>query len=367
MQQRNKQALESPQLKPVVAQRKTAVTSQAVKRPIAPPVYRPQPTPRVLQRKIANDAIVVKPPIAPPVYRPEAKKTIQPKAITPQRKSPVPPPVYRPEQPRIVQPKMASTAPARTQPNAPSIYRAQPMQVSAKQPHQLAQVKSKGTLSPQSQTVMQKKESSFTVSHLAVHLPVQTKLPCRGAIQRSLAPMDNKTIKDFSGFHALGKDKAEEDLTEDDIQRMKDGTYLLTGFHGEVNCNCFGWALGEDRDTGDIGKLYNWKKDYGGAKNFTDPSSESAVIILWGNKEGKGEDTWDVLHASVKLTHAQLLSRSGKFKGLDVSRKALRESGIPDPFWSSAGGMGYGIFVHPRNWFEGGDFGVALKGMKAAK
>jgi hypothetical protein len=324
MQQRNKQAL---QIKPVVVQHKTAVTSQAVKRPVAPPVYRPQPVPRVLQPKIANNAIALKSPIAPHVYRPEAKKIVQPKAITPQRQSPAPPSMYRPEQIRIVQPKMASTAPVRTPPNVPSIYRAQPV----------------------------------------VHFPVQTKVPWQGAIQRSLAPMDNKTMKSFSGFHAIGKDKAEEDLTDDEIQRMKNGTYLLTGFHGEVNCNCFGWALGEDRDTGDIGKLYQWKKDYGGAKNFTDPSSESAVIILWGNKEGKGEDTWDVLHASVKLTHAQLLSRSGKFKGLDVSRKALKDSGITDPFWSSAGGMGYGIFVHPRNWFEGGDFGVALKGMKAAK
>lgn len=361
MQQRNKQVLQAPQLKPVVAQRKTAVTSQAVKRPVAPPVYRPQPTPRVLQPKIANDAIVVKPPIAPPVYRPEAKKIVQPKVITPQRKSATP-------RPRIVQPKMASTAPARTQPNAPSIYRAQPKQVSAKpQPHQPPQMKSKGTPSPQSHTVMQKKESSFTVRQLAVHLPVQTKLPCRGAIQRSLAPMDNKIMKAFSGFHALGKDKAEEELTAEEIQRMKDGTYMLTGFHGKVNCNCFGWALGEDGDTGNKGKIYNWKKDHGGEKNFTDPSSESATIILWGDKEGKGEDNWDVLHASVKLTHAQLLSRSGNFKGLNVTRQALRESGIPDPFWSSAGGMGYGIFVHPRNWFEGGDFGVALKGMKAAK
>jgi hypothetical protein len=201
--------------------------------------------------------------------------------------------------------------------------------------------------------------------------PVQTKLAGRGVIQREVTDMDDQSIKDLATFHALGKengqDKDLDKLTKDEIQQMKNGTFLLTAFHG-VSCNCFGWALGEDRDTGDKGDLYNWKKDHGGEQNFTDPDSQSATIILWGDKEGQeDEDKWDVLHASVKLTHAQLVARSGKFKGLNVTKKALTEKGVPDPCWSSAGGMGFGIFVHPQNWFEGGDFGVALKGMKAAK
>jgi hypothetical protein len=87
---------------PVVAQLKTAVTAQSIKRPIAPPVYRPQPTPKVLQRKQSPSAPqsvqAQRHPIAPAVYRPEQKKIAQLKpASTGMRVAPKAPPVYRPQ------------------------------------------------------------------------------------------------------------------------------------------------------------------------------------------------------------------------------------------------------------------------------
>ena len=345
--------------------------SNKVKRPVAPPVYRPQPLPKVLQRKLPagltsslqrgsatgppEAPAVYRPqpipkvlqtksssikslkagqaqrhPIAPPVYRPEAKKIVQPKAISPHRKSPVASLVYRPEQTRTAQPKSAPAASA------------------------CREIK------------MEANQGDYRLGSL--RLPVQRKLKFQGIIQRAMSAMDDETLISLSDLHAVGKAKEDkEQLTADEIRQMKDGTYLLTGFNGAVKCNCFGWAIGDDLDTGDKGHIYNWKQDHGGEANFTDPDSANAKIILWGDKEGKGEDEWDVLHASVKLSHAELLARSGRFKGLDITKQELKESGIPDPCWSSAGGMGYGIFVHPRDWFEGGDFGVALKGMKAGR
>jgi hypothetical protein len=148
----NRQEKRAPQFKPVVAQLKTDVLAQSVKRPVAPPVYRPQSTPKVLQTKSApaqspQAGQASRPPVAPPVYRPEAKKAIQPKALTQQRKTPTAPPVYRPEQQRIAQPKMASTALAHTLPKAPPVYHPQVKQVNA-QPGLPAQMKSKMASSP---------------------------------------------------------------------------------------------------------------------------------------------------------------------------------------------------------------------------
>jgi hypothetical protein len=52
------------QTKPVVAQLKTGVSAQSVKRPVAPPVYRPQPLPKLMQRKMATVAANGAPPVA---------------------------------------------------------------------------------------------------------------------------------------------------------------------------------------------------------------------------------------------------------------------------------------------------------------
>ena len=82
----NRQAGHGPQFKPAVAQLKTAVSAQSVKRPVAPPVYRPQQAPKVLQTKSSSAqrpsaGQAPRRPVAPPVYRPEAKKLFLPKAV----------------------------------------------------------------------------------------------------------------------------------------------------------------------------------------------------------------------------------------------------------------------------------------------
>lgn len=104
------------QFKPVVAQLKTPVSAQSIKRPVEPPVYRPQPTPKVAQRKMATDAGNRKPPIAPPVYRPQVPKVLQTKSSSPSSphvsqvpRRPITPPVYRPQPNKIVQPQAISS------------------------------------------------------------------------------------------------------------------------------------------------------------------------------------------------------------------------------------------------------------------
>jgi hypothetical protein len=125
----NRQAGHGPQFKPAVAQLKTAVSAQSVKRPVAPPVYRPQATPNAAQPKMAHGGVNRKPPVAPPVYRPQpVPKVLQTKALADQQKNPsavphrpVAPPVYRPKQQELVQPKSALQS--RKPPAAPPVYR----------------------------------------------------------------------------------------------------------------------------------------------------------------------------------------------------------------------------------------------------
>ena len=138
----NRPAGQVPKFKPVVAQLKTRVSSQGVKRPVAPPVFRPQPMPKVAQPKLTTETVNRKPPIAPSVYRPQSTPLL-PKiaqarmAVTPPKpgvsassmKHPVAPPVYRPQQePKVLQTKRAggqSPRPGQTQrpPAAPQVYR----------------------------------------------------------------------------------------------------------------------------------------------------------------------------------------------------------------------------------------------------
>lgn len=136
----NPQAGRAPQIKSVVAQLKPGVSVQSFKRSVAPPVYRPQPLPKVLQTKSSSGqrplGQALRSPIAPPVYRPEAKKIVQPKTISQQRKLPTPAPVYRPEQKRIVQGRIASAAKPHTPP------RVLPHAASSKLPIQAKQAQS---------------------------------------------------------------------------------------------------------------------------------------------------------------------------------------------------------------------------------
>ncbi len=108
--------------KPVVAQFKTGVSVETLKRPIAPPVYRPQPTPKVLQTKNALPPTPHRPqpprqPVAPPVYRPQSSpKVLLPKMTNPaaNQKLPVTPRVYAPQvTPRVIPaPKVLQAKPS---------------------------------------------------------------------------------------------------------------------------------------------------------------------------------------------------------------------------------------------------------------
>ena len=146
----NRQAVAASHVKPGVTQLKTAVSAQSVKRPAAPTAFRPQPTPKVLQTKSSSArrppaAHSPRAPVAPPVYRPEAKKVVQPKVASAQRKSPTPPPPYRPGQKRVAQPKMAAAAQAPAAAKTPPVYRPRPapkvLQMKQAQPAAVAQNK----------------------------------------------------------------------------------------------------------------------------------------------------------------------------------------------------------------------------------
>jgi hypothetical protein len=97
----NRQAGHAPQFKPGVAQLKTAVSAQSVKRPVAPPVYRPQAKLVGVQAKMAGSAQLKTHPVAPPVYKPQpvpkvlqTKKTVNQQAVQRlQQHKPFAPPV----------------------------------------------------------------------------------------------------------------------------------------------------------------------------------------------------------------------------------------------------------------------------------
>jgi hypothetical protein len=77
----NREAGYTPQIKPGVAQQKTAMSAQSGKRPVAPPVYRPQAMPNAAQPKMASGAVIREVPVAPPVYRPpQVPKVLQTKS-----------------------------------------------------------------------------------------------------------------------------------------------------------------------------------------------------------------------------------------------------------------------------------------------
>ena len=103
-------------LKPVVAQLKTAVPAQSIKRPVAPPVYRPQPAPRVAQAKMSNSNMNPKPPVTPPVYYPQPSPKVLQKKTSPTpihnprlaTRPPRAPMAHRPVAKQIVQTKTIS-------------------------------------------------------------------------------------------------------------------------------------------------------------------------------------------------------------------------------------------------------------------
>lgn len=185
------------------------------------------------------------------------------------------------------------------------------------------------------------------------------------AIQRYPEAMDDDGAKVFGSLYSTDHSgKADDDYTDDELAEIKDGVYMLTSQNPPgMQANCIGWAQNDDMFIVP-GNIYTWEQEY----TSTATDAQDAKIILWGTKDEEDEDNenkWDVLHASVLLTHAEIAARSREFAGFQaITAQALSDAGIEDPCWTSAGGMGFGVFVHPRDWFEGGDFGTALKGMK---
>lgn len=131
----NRQAPQKPQLnKPVVAQRKTAVPVQGIKRPGAPPVYRPE------QKRVAQPKMAVAPartvPKTTPVYRPQPvpkfyrrrKRIFRVLSLKTNVKTPAVPPAPRPtRQPATLQKKAVASHPsakglARQMPVAPPVH-----------------------------------------------------------------------------------------------------------------------------------------------------------------------------------------------------------------------------------------------------
>jgi hypothetical protein len=101
----NRRAGHVAQIKPGVAQLKTAGPAQSINRPVAPPVYCPQPVPKVLQKKVSpvqspRAGQAPRQPVAPPIYRPQPKPVIAQAKMSVNsqiRKTTVAPPVYRPQ------------------------------------------------------------------------------------------------------------------------------------------------------------------------------------------------------------------------------------------------------------------------------
>lgn len=193
---------------------------------------------------------------------------------------------------------------------------------------------------------------------------VQAGVPLN-TIQRYPDQMDDDNAKVLGSlYNSDYSNKKDEDYTEEELTEIKTGVFMLTPLNPDgMAANCIGWAKDSD-SIESTGSIYTWKLEY----TSTEADAADAKIILWGTKDGDEEDDeseWDIAHASVLLTHAEIAERSKVYGGFEeITTESLVEAGIDDPCWTSAGGFGYGVFVHPRDWFEGGDFGTALKGMK---
>lgn len=165
---------------------------------------------------------------------------------------------------------------------------------------------------------------------------------------------------EFLGLIDFTQSRDGESDEQTKVERIKGELTPLSKFSG-VTFNCYGWALGYITFDDPGSKLSAWKHRLGNQYNFLDEDDSNATILLWGR--GQGDDS-EILHASVRLTHEQLKARkAGTYKNaLSYDQPTLNS--LPDPFWSSAMGFGFGIAAHPKYWFRGGDFGQPVAGMK---
>lgn len=171
-----------------------------------------------------------------------------------------------------------------------------------------------------------------------------------------LVKWKDEEIAGLTEFTASLEDESEEEK----VQRIKGELTPLSKFSG-VTFNCYAWAMGDItfNDPGD--KLKTWKHRLSKEYDFLDQDDANAAILLWGEEEG---DDWEIRHASVKLTHAQLKDRkAGTYSdSLEYDKETL--AALEDPFWSSAMGFGFGVAAHPKEFFDGGDFGKPVAGMR---
>jgi hypothetical protein len=185
-----------------------------------------------------------------------------------------------------------------------------------------------------------------------------------GTVQRYPEAMDDDNAKALGSLYNEDYNKDGDDFTEEELSEIKSGVFMLTPLSPKgMACNCIGWSQDSD-SIEDVGSLYTWENRDGYTP--TEPEAGDAKIILWGLKEDDNdENKWKILHASVLLSHSEIVERSKNYGGFEeISAESLVEAGVPNPSWTSAGGFGFGVIVHPRNWHEGGDFGTSLKGMK---
>lgn len=176
----------------------------------------------------------------------------------------------------------------------------------------------------------------------------------RGPAQR--VEWEDEEIAGLTDFTASLEDESEEDKTK----RVKGALTPLSKFQG-IEFNCSAWAMGDTNFVDPGNTLKTWKHRLSAKYTFVDKDDGSAEILLWGAKE---KDDWEIRHASVKLSHAQLNARKkGAYSdALEYDKDTLKN--VPNPFWSSALGFGFGVAAHPKDFFNGGDFGEAVAGMK---
>jgi hypothetical protein len=116
----NRQAGHAPSSKPVVAQFKTAVSAQSIKRPVAPPAYSPRTMPNAAQPKMANAPGNQKSVGAPPVYRPQPVPKVLQKKSSPAQSSHAGQAPRQPVPPRVD--RQNARAPQAPSPKSPPVY-----------------------------------------------------------------------------------------------------------------------------------------------------------------------------------------------------------------------------------------------------
>jgi hypothetical protein len=195
----------------------------------------------------------------------------------------------------------------------------------------------------------------------------RTALPARpgagGVVHRAAAYPAAMADDDVGAITSFSAKEDDDETEEAHVARIKGDLLALTAFSGDVDFNCFGWALGSIAFEYPGDKLGTWKHRLRDDYDFLAADAAGATILLWGTV-GDDDSKTVVNHASVLLTHAELLERvAGDYSDIDVDAESVKK--IPDnPFWSSAMGAGFGVIVHPKDFFAGGDFGQIIAGMK---